>query len=274
MPLLRGNADEVVQKDVSELATLSPSCLHALGPAGECVAISVPVDQSLAATTTELYRQLFHELDDARLLRVWSFIPEINTCTDGLENYQAFCVGRHEAFETQYGDSAKEAYSAASAVGVDDDRLTVIAMATRQVVSHGENPLQQPAYEYPRQYGPRPPSFKRASWTLDNEPAFYISGTASIRGSDSIAPSDLGQQLVVTEENLRLVLENSRMEPAQLSQGVCRAYVRHAQDASAVESWIRAQSWPGVSDYSILRSDICRSELLVEVELSWPALLD
>ena len=61
--------------------------------------------------------------------------------------------------------------------------LAIGFLAGRAVPRHFENPRQVPAFEYPAQYGPRPPSFSRATAVKAGEGRWiFISGTAAVVG--------------------------------------------------------------------------------------------
>lgn len=277
-PLLAGSGEEIVTGGAADVFERSADHFIAESGGWLTAAFCAPVGDSITATSREAYRKLFHCLEGCQLARAWNFVPAINEEVDGLENYQAFCLGRHEAFHEHFGARAAETFCAASGVGIDGDRLVVIAVGTHRRTRHQENPLQSPAYQYPEKYGPRPPSFSRATFVPGESPALFISGTAAVRGHESVAPDDLDGQLEVTGENLdRIIAETvaalggdvSRVGPAS-----GRAYVRHPEHAEAVLACIREHAWCADDRVNLIQSDICRRELLVEIELSWPAALD
>ena len=116
------------------------------------------------------------------LFRIWNYFPEINGDRDGLERYQRFCMGRHQAFSEHYGDY-KLALPAASAVGTLSGPFQLYFLAGRQKAIHIENPRQISAYDYPPMYGPKSPSFARATLTSISKSSYlFLAGTASIVG--------------------------------------------------------------------------------------------
>ena len=243
-----------------------------------CAVLSVPLAAPVTATARAAYTRLLEALRPARGLRIWNFVPAINAEREGLENYRAFCLGRHEAFLAHYGPGAERFFCAASAVGTEEPRLTVIALGAELPVSQLENPFQCPAYAYLEQYGPRPPSFSRASVAAGPEPVLYISGTSAVLGSASIAPGELAGQLVTTGENLHRMLAQAGRALgagafAALGTPECRVYLRRAEDTPAVLAWLERQPWHDPARSRVVQADICRRELLVEIELSWPSAL-
>ncbi len=276
MPWLAGAKEEPLWP--GELTSLGDGLLAGTDGPWRCLALSVPVDGAMTGTARRIFSTLLEALGPAHFLRIWNFVPAINAETDGLENYRAFCLGRHEAFAAHFGTAADRYFCAASAVGIDGPHLSVIALATELPVTHLENPFQCPAYQYPQRYGPRPPSFSRASVVGGEEPAVYISGTSAVLGSATVAPDELHGQLETTGENLHRMLGQCERELgaepfARLGAPFCRVYLRRAGDAPAVTAWLETQSWFSPERASVVRSDICRQELRVEIELSWPSVL-
>ena len=200
------------------------------------------------------------------IVRVWNYLPRINQGSGDEERYRQFCLGRQQAFnERRYKASA---YPSACAVGHNGHRTIIYLRAARAPIKHIENPRQESAYHYPRQYGPASPSFARATqvdWRRGRQ--IFISGTASIVGHESRCPHDLAGQLQVTLENLDILLHES----ARVSQSdnlpamdLLKVYVRHPLHFAPVQRAI-CDRFPGVPAV-YLQGDICREELLVEVD--------
>lgn len=223
----------------------------------------------LCGTTRRLYEELFENLQGRAVHRIWNFVPDINAVAGGLENYRSFCVGRHEAFHGVFGGRASEMMPAASAVGTTGDRLVVWFAGGDREARHFENPGQVPAYFYPTDYGPRPPSFARATmvefrggWQV------YVSGTSSILGHETIAPGDVAAQVGVTMGNLERIVSMAEIPGLAVSDGEMVVYLRRAGDLASVKRQL-AREWPGITGRAtFLRADICRADLDVEIEWS------
>ena len=120
------------------------------------------------------------------LLRIWNYLPGINAKDNEIERYRLFCLGRHQAF-FEHGHLSNHELPAASAVGTQAGSLWIYFLAATLPGIQRENPRQLSAYSYPRHYGPRSPSFARATLThWGKEWHLYISGTASIVGHLSL----------------------------------------------------------------------------------------
>ncbi len=203
--------------------------------------------------------------------RIWNFVTAINEGEGDAERYRHFCLGRARAFAASHASSTDIGYPAASAVGKPQGprTLQVCWLAGREPAERLENPRQVSAYDYPRQYGPAAPSFSRAMLTPD--PLLLISGTASIVGHVSLHPGNVTAQLEETLANLDSLLRHARtrsvLGPSRLGQAsLVKVYLRNPSHTAAVESRLREQLGHDVP-FLILAADICRSELLLEIEV-------
>lgn len=196
------------------------------------------------------------------VVRAWNHVPRINVGEGDAERYRLFCAGRSLALADQGYDSRH--YSAASAVGNTGDALVIYMLASREPGRHVENPRQVSAYAYPRQYGPRPPSFARATakrWR--NARHLYVSGTASILGHRSTALGDLAGQLSVTLGNIDQLLAAAGLS-GDVGPDVMRVYVRDPTNLQAIMAAVG--EYAPAASVAYLRADICRSELALEIE--------
>lgn len=222
------------------------------------------------------YTELFEVLAAngcANLLRLWNYLAGINLATDGSERYRQFNAGRQQAF-IEARRSAFEGAPAACALGVRDGALRVYFLAGRRPPLAIENPRQVSAYRYPDAYGPRSPTFSRAALVEvgGGQQALFISGTASIVGHATVHIGDVRRQ---TEESLfniatvcRVASERAGVEIA-LGELICTVYLRRAADLAVVREVFESAVGGGsaaVRDCIYLQTDICRAELLVEIE--------
>lgn len=232
----------------------------------------VSVASGFEPATRQLYREIFQATSGRQLARLWNYVPGINEIgAAGLENYRAFCAGRSLAFEERYGAAFKFLVPAASAVGCQSSDLAVIFAACPAPTRHVENPAQMPAYDYPRQYGPRAPSFARATVvTANHDTTVFISGTAAIRGHATVAPDGIAEQLDCTLENLREISHACGLG-VNLDQGGrasrhFKVYLRRSTDQPLVAAALERRLFCEGDRVSYLHADICRQPLLVEIE--------
>ncbi len=195
------------------------------------------------------------------LLRIWNFIDSINDGEGDLERYRQFCVGRARGL----GDMPQDKLPAATAVGRrrPSGRVQVCWFAGRAPGRPVENPRQVRAYRYPREYGASPPAFARAMRLESGE--LMGSGTSSIVGHESRHDGDLTSQV---EETLNNLAELHRAGGGGGAPTGVKVYVRERAGAGGVAHQVRA-GLPGADDPLLIEADICRRELLVEIECLW-----
>jgi chorismate lyase / 3-hydroxybenzoate synthase len=221
------------------------------------------LQRDLRATSEFAYRELlaFQQASGyPHLLRIWNYFDAINEGSGDDERYRQFSLGRTDAIEGAMRD-----YPAASALGTQrrTNILQVYWIAGRTAGTAIENPRQVSAYLYPREYGPVPPRFARATRT--REGSLFISGTASIVGHTSKHVGDVSAQLEETLRNLA-ALKNHAQVDVQRSRrdSLLKVYVRDPQQAPVLLRTLERQ-WPA-EQIVMLGADICRRELLVEAE--------
>lgn len=204
------------------------------------------------------------------VVRFWNYLPRINEEEGGLERYRHFNLGRGAAFEAA-GRSRAETIPAACALGTDTgSALTVYFVAAREAGRAVENPRQMSAYRYPKEHGPHSPTFSRAVLHPANDARMlFVSGTASIVGHLTVHAGDVVAQTRETLANLGAVFAEaehaSRPGAFPMREASYKVYVRHAADVEAVRRELAAALGED-ADVNFLRADICRDDLLVEVE--------
>jgi chorismate lyase/3-hydroxybenzoate synthase len=233
---------------------------------------------------------------DRHAVRFWNFIPQIHAqLADGRDRYMVFNAGRFHAFSDVYGSRAifARALPTASAVGLDRGPLVIHAFGDIAAGTPLENPRQVPAYSYSQRYGPLPPCFARATLT-EREPGEHlllIGGTASIIGEDSQHVRDPRRQSMETFDNLAQLVATAatRVHAAMVAAGAdgagdaveapallpaadpldaltdLRVYFVHEEHAPLVRDLVLAR-FPYARRIEFTRADLCRAELLVEIE--------
>jgi chorismate lyase / 3-hydroxybenzoate synthase len=229
------------------------------------------VDGVLESLANDAYRRVLDlVVSDGfpHFLRMWNHFPAINAETAGLERYRQFCIGRHQAFAVRQYNFDND-LPAASAVGTSDAGLAVYFIASRSPGLQVENRRQLSAFRYPVRYGPRSPSFSRAilkEW--EGERQLYISGTASIVDHETLHAGDLGAQLDETLRNLEVVLQSAIGREHTLGgldkESLVKVYLRYAEDWSSVRTAVEGAV--GSASLLCVQGDLCRSDLLLEIE--------
>ncbi|MBE9549297.1 MAG: hypothetical protein IMF09_07840 [Proteobacteria bacterium] len=242
--------------------------------------ISIEMDAStnIDLATRDAYRQILAFLEQHHHpwpLKIWHYFPSITAGDNDDEQYRLFCAGRAYAI----GDNPviMTAIPAATAIGskADQPRLLIYFLAGVKPGQMVENPRQMPPPEYPRQYGIRSPLFSRGTLIASGEThQFLISGTASILGHQSLHEEDVREQ---TRESLRnltaLISAGRRLAPGSPNSrrkfikagGVLRIYVKQQQDLDLVRDEVNKHPL-GKLPAVYLQGDICRDELLVEID--------
>ncbi|MFW2440857.1 MAG: hypothetical protein ACN4GR_15990 [Arenicellales bacterium] len=225
--------------------------------------------ESITQNIYQQINQLQQELDYPQMIRVWNYLSWINRHDDGMERYQSFCVGRHQAIDTSQGFETH--LPAATAVGTHDDHVMVYFIAAREDGLQIENPLQVSAFDYPARYAPKSPAFSRAMVKQWGEPKhLYISGTASILGHETRHKNQLLEQLDECLNNMDILITEADKQAAIGIQDVSdltgiKLYLRQQEDLESVISHLSNRVGNKVH-VVVLHADICRDDLLLEIE--------
>lgn len=213
--------------------------------------------------------QLLNEINYPHILRTWNFFPAITDIQNKMERYQTFCAGRYGVLSRQPEFERK--LPAASAIGTCSPSAEIYFVAARESGTQVENPRQVSAFHYPRQYGPRSPSFSRAvskRWSSGHH--VYISGTASVVGHETKHLKDTPKQTEETLRNIESLIQNLPAEHHCALKSIndlslLKVYVRHKHDFGIVKQHID-ETTNGSVPILYLHGDICRSDLLIEIE--------
>jgi chorismate lyase/3-hydroxybenzoate synthase len=196
------------------------------------------------------------------LLRMYNYFSDINVGDGDAERYKLFCSGRAAGFR----ELSDPAWPAATAIGRQDHSsvLQVYWLAGDEPGQPLENPRQVSAFNYPRQYGPAPPTFSRAMQVAG---AMLISGTGSVLGHASHHPDDLAAQLdEILRNHASLRQAGGFSAAAHTGRGtLLKIYLRDATAAGFVAGYLRERV-PAHAEFVVLGADICRHELLVEID--------
>ena len=224
------------------------------------------------------YRQVFGLLDQSGfsgLLRVWNYFSAINGESYGLERYRQFNIGRYEAFLSCQRPTSGQV-PAACALGTRSGPFCLAFLAGRQPLIPIENPRQISAYHYPKDYGLRSPTFSRAGLVhLPDQEILLISGTASIVGHQTLHHGDVLGQARESLANIAALLDEANRvgehQDYRRQSLTYKVYIRHAEDFAAVsQAMAEFLEQDRSVQVMLVQADICRADLLVEVE-AWAA---
>jgi enamine deaminase RidA (YjgF/YER057c/UK114 family) len=169
-------------------------------------------------------------------------------------------------------------YPASTGIGVAGRELVASCMALQTSRNDAfvlplENPQQTPAYAYHPRYSPHSPKFSRAmALVLGNYLTTWISGTASIVNSESRYPNDIEKQTEQTIDNIERLIapENFTFHGVKGAGATLqdlakvRVYLKRAEDFPKARAVCARRFGPVPTIYAV--ADVCRPELLVEIE--------
>ncbi len=230
------------------------------------------LDESASSDLETLSEHAYRSLLDLtvqqgypHLIRIWNYFPNINQEENGQERYKNFCIGRHRAYEERQG--FKEQLPAATAIGSHSPGFLIYFLASKTPGCQIENPRQVSAFHYPAIYSPKSPSFSRATlkyWGRQSD--LYISGTASVVGHKTHHIGDHIGQLQESVRNIEELLKATHASEEKLKQRMLlKIYLRQAENLAQIDQQINRLFKPETPRI-YLHADICRKELLLEID--------
>ena len=200
------------------------------------------------------------------IVRQWNYIEHITSFdNEGNQHYQMFNNARSLFYSKAEWPNG---YPAATGIGTFGGGVIVdvdAVMPENSSISIVpiDNKLQIAAHSYSGSVlerdinGKTTPKFERAkSIGIDGNRMVYISGTAAIRGEESLHGVGVINQLEVTLENIRQLTGGSKVK-------LFRVYLKDEEFYEKVHGMLDAEKNLQVS---YLLSDVCRDELLIEIE--------
>ncbi len=219
------------------------------------------------------------------VVRTWFYLGGITEREGPTERYKELNRARTDCYQgirfhsglATHGRVAG-LYPASTGIGMSGNGLVIgcSAMQTRRkdaVLLPLENPQQTPAYAYHPKYSPQSPKFSRGmALVLGKRLTVWVSGTASIVDSESRHPGDIAGQTEQTIDNIERLIgpENFAFHGLQgagarlQDLAKVRVYVKRASDFPKCREVCQRRFGPVPTIYAI--ADICRPELLVEIE--------
>jgi chorismate lyase/3-hydroxybenzoate synthase len=228
---------------------------------------------ALQRATEIAYQEIFDVLnatEHRHLIRIWNYLPEINAQAGGDERYRHFNSARQMAFRKS-GRATMGTVPAACALGSPaGSPLSIYFLAARRPPKMIENPRQTSAYHYPPKFGRHSPIFSRACvWGDSDCGRLFVSGTASIVGHETIHRGDVVAQTRETMVNIAALLEEANRivgwSDYSLNDLKLKVYVRKPSDLPAIEATL-SELMNREASIVYLQADVCREDLLVEIE--------
>jgi len=226
-------------------------------------------------------------LEFSDVVRQWNYIENITGSThfeDGeKQNYQVF----NDVRSVYYGTAEfTRGYPAATGIGMNFGGIVLEFIAAK--VTDGiriipiQNPDQVNAHQYHGDYlvgqaikevrEKTTPKFERAKLLANDHSYFiYISGTAAIKKQEVVAIEDVRKQTRITIENIARLISHDNLKKHGLKihhnsdpLSYVRVYVKREEDIPAVKK-ICSDYYKDVPSLYLI-SDVCRKNLLVEIE--------
>jgi hypothetical protein len=221
------------------------------------------------------------------IVRQWNYVEKIFTIGEAGEkttqHYQQFNEARADYY-SRYRTVPD--YPAATGIGAAFGGVTIeccLIAGTKDLrIIPISNPRQINSYQYgqsvlkgmPVNKGQkhRTPQFERALLLTNSRYSrLFISGTAAIIGQNTAAPGDVRKQTLITLANMEALADKKNLLahcpgltvfPDQYAY--VRVYVKNEEDLPDVRDI--CMDYLGDVPINFLTADICRSDLLVEIE--------
>ena len=215
------------------------------------------------------------------IIRQWNYVTDIlgqDASGQGIrQNYQEFNEVRGKWYAS---NGLTHDFPAATGIGTlgKGVRLEILAGKVEKgfEIFSLKNPIQQDAHQYSQEklvgaVRETTPLFERGKMVFgQGHGHIWVSGTAAIRGEESIGGSVL-EQTEVTCDNIDQLVNVDNLMDSGLSQGnyflkplYIRGYVKQSDDGPAVRQFLH-ERYPEALVH-VLTADVCREELLVEIE--------
>lgn len=235
------------------------------------------LDQS-NAVFADIEEIMFREnFSISSIVRQWNYIEGITVFDGDRQHYQDFNDSRSHFYAKTKWDSG---YPAATGIGTQYGGVMVelIAFSGDACIDRAlDNPLQVSAHKYSQQVlvGARDevfdqrttPKFERGRVLgQQDKQIIFISGTAAIRGEHSQLTDDLIEQTRLTMANIDHLIseENYPLPNGSRAYSMLRIYVKEYRQMGEVRKYMEMH-YPEVNKI-YLHADICRDELLLEIE--------
>jgi enamine deaminase RidA (YjgF/YER057c/UK114 family) len=226
-------------------------------------------------------------LDFSHVVRQWNYIEQIVGTVPGTggrkQNYQQFNDVRSLFYESSPWSAG---YPSATGIGMNTGGIIIDFIAasgpSSWLVLPISNPLQTDAHRYSQtvlvgdplllEKNKTAPKFERAKLVFSPLGGqVYISGTAAIRGQITVEENDAAGQAQTTLENILALISPDNLKKSGFHRDIIKAavsylrvYVKQKEDIPSVKKVCRRFLPETPALYVV--SDVCRPELLVEIE--------
>lgn len=211
------------------------------------------------------------------IVRQWNYIENILGFDGQEQRYQEFNNARSTVYSNFFN---KNGFPSATGIGMKQGGIIIefIAVQSKDLISIPiDNPSQVAAHNYSKNVlaGEEcvlktTPKFDRARYLeMFGKKLIFISGTASIIGEKTMAVGDAAKQTEITVQNIKQlyskeILEKLTTGTLNPKYGHARVYVKNRKDFPAIKKTFKSHF--GNLPVVYIIADICRNDLLVEIE--------
>ena len=220
------------------------------------------------------------------IIRQWNYIEQITKSIEqnhsASQHYQIFNDVRSKYYNQV---SFKNGFPAATGIGMDFGGIIIDIIAAKfgkeDSIVAIKSPVQLDAYSYTeevlaenncmRDFCRTTPKFERAKLIMTSGiNCIFISGTAAISGQESLKRLCPETQTEMTIQNILSLISKDNLQKHGITMhekaniSFLRVYVKYQKDIQSVRS-VCLKYFPQIA-ISIVVADICRCELLVEIE--------
>lgn len=220
-----------------------------------------------------------------RVIRTWLYLGDIVGMEGPAQRYMEMNRARADFYQNIRFQPARRppgfdpvVYPASTGIGAEGQDIVIscIALDTERediLAMPLENPLQRSAYDYSPCYGLKSPKFCRAmALSCGRFATIFISGTASITNEETQYIGDVVGQTHQTLDNIEALISEYNLARHGMPglgttlEGLAfaRVYVKHKEDYPAVREVCEKRLGEIPTIYAV--ADVCRPELLVEIE--------
>lgn len=253
------------------------------------------IQSDIKSQSREVFEQLENILtiegyDINSIVRQWNYIERITDFEGEHQHYQSFNDARSHFYSKAQWNFG---YPAATGIGTQYGGIMIDVIAIKPKRDEYRcvplnNDLQVAAYDYSQDVllgaddevfrKKSTPKFERAkAITNDKHGLVYISGTAAIRGENSLTNVSIEEQTRITLENINYLISKENLNKTGIeiknncSIDMLRIYLKDEEDIDVVKNYMDSLSLSIPVSY--LLADVCREELLIELEgiASFPA---
>ena len=211
------------------------------------------------------------------IVRQWNYLEDILGFDGDEQRYQEFNNVRSGVYGNVFEQTG---YPAATGIGMSHGGVLIEYVAVKSKVVYSQpvdNPDQVSAHNYSEKVlvGEEcllktTPKFERARYLkYRDKKMIFISGTASIIGEQTVGIGDAARQTEVTIQNMQRLFSEKVLaalpdEAGNPKFGHARVYVKKREDYAEICKVVK-QAFGSLPVVYIL-ADICRNDLLVEIE--------